>query len=291
MAYTIDAVARLTGISAFTLRNWEKRYDFLKPKRLGNGFRTYDDRHVELLRKVATLLSHGARIGDLAECIRKGKPLPEIASHELAPEIAEQVDALFSALLAFDLDRAESVHSRLAGGFSDAELLDLVYSPLLTRIGLEMTSGAHGRPPAHFASTFVRMRLAGFLATPDKAPNPRKKVVCATTERETEDGTILLLSSHLKLSGWGVYFLGTGLPVEDIRAAAEAVKPALVCLDFSDQHGIRAALRSLAQFDCTVCIGGFGALTFDSEEELPRHLRLSKSGGRAAAQHAESLLV
>jgi DNA-binding transcriptional MerR regulator len=290
MDYSIDAVARLTGISAFTLRNWEKRYEFLKPKRLDNGFRAYGEEHIELLRKVATLLRHGARIGDLAESIRKGKPLPDLAVPEFHPDVEATAKELYTALLGFDLRRAEEIHAQLEEQFEPARMLDLVYAPLLAQLGRDWNAGEASLAQEHFTSAFVRLRLAPYLTAPRLEPgDPAKKAICATTSGELHEGGLMLLSAHLRIRGWTTYYLGSNLPIDDVHLASQRIRPSLVCLSFTDKHGIESELKSLSRFDCTVCIGGFGAVTFDNEESLPSHLHLFKTGGHSAADVIESI--
>lgn len=290
MGYSIDAVARLTGISPFTLRNWEKRYDFLKPKRLENGFRAYDDAHVEMLRKVSALLRHGARIGDLADNIRKGKPLPEVRLPELVPEVQTQAMELYAALTDFNLERADEIHAELSKSFGSVQMLDLIYAPLLGQMGRDWNCGEATLAQQHFSSSFIRLRLAPYLtAQPTPQASSAKKALCAATSGELHEGSLMLVTAHLKLRGWSTYYLGANLPIEDIRAAAQRIRPDLVCLSFTDKHGIHSALDHLKQIESKVCIGGFGALTYDAEESLPPHLHLFKSSGYDAAELIETI--
>ena len=70
--YTCNEVAELTGVLAYTLRVWEKRYGWPKPQRdPHNGYRVYVDRDVENVWKVAKLIRQGWSIGQL---VRNGKP-------------------------------------------------------------------------------------------------------------------------------------------------------------------------------------------------------------------------
>ena len=63
--FGMQAVTRLTGLSASRLRQWERRYQLVRPLRLANGYRAYTREQVALLRAVARLLAAGHEIGDL----------------------------------------------------------------------------------------------------------------------------------------------------------------------------------------------------------------------------------
>ena len=63
--FGMRAVTRLTGLSAPRLRQWERRYQLVRPLRLANGYRAYTAEQVAFLRAVARLLAAGHEIGDL----------------------------------------------------------------------------------------------------------------------------------------------------------------------------------------------------------------------------------
>ena len=289
-SYSIDAVAHLTGISAFTLRNWEKRYEFLRPKRLKNGFRAYDDAHVEMLRKVSILIRHGARVGDLAESIRKGKSLPDLLAPEIAPEVEKQVTLLYASLMQYNLEHAEEIHTTLEASYEPIQMLDLIYAPLISRLRHEGDESESALAQGYFASSFIRLRLSALLASPSN-PKTRqpKKVICATPVGQRQSGELMLLAAHLKLKGWSTYYMGSNFPIESMLTAAKSIMPKVVCISFADKHGIHASLKRLSLFECKVCIGGIGALTFDAEESLPDHLYLLKTGGFTVAEVIETL--
>lgn len=65
--YKIQAVARLTGIAAETLRTWERRYRIVDPQRTPGGDRLYSDRDVERLVLVRQLREIGHSVGALSK--------------------------------------------------------------------------------------------------------------------------------------------------------------------------------------------------------------------------------
>jgi len=49
-------VSELTGLAPHVLRNWEKSYDQLKPKKNSAGNRAYKDKEVQLIFRIKELL-------------------------------------------------------------------------------------------------------------------------------------------------------------------------------------------------------------------------------------------
>ena len=64
--YKIGVVSRLTGISAETLRIWERRYDTVTPARTAAGDRVYDADDIARLRLIKQLVDGGDSIGSVA---------------------------------------------------------------------------------------------------------------------------------------------------------------------------------------------------------------------------------
>ena len=70
--YTIKRAAELTGVSAATLRAWERRYDVVEPQRTDAGYRLYDDEALARLRTMAELVADGWTASNAAaEAVRR----------------------------------------------------------------------------------------------------------------------------------------------------------------------------------------------------------------------------
>jgi hypothetical protein len=61
----IEEFSNAVGVAPATLRIWELRYDWPKPGRLGNGYRYYTQKQVEVVKFVAELIERGRSISDL----------------------------------------------------------------------------------------------------------------------------------------------------------------------------------------------------------------------------------
>lgn len=88
--YRIGAVSRLTGISADTLRIWERRYQVVEPQRTEKGGRLYSQEDVNRLTMIKTLVDQGHAIStvanldstELSQRLSRARPanLPELGS-------------------------------------------------------------------------------------------------------------------------------------------------------------------------------------------------------------------
>jgi PAS domain S-box-containing protein len=60
---TLKAVSRRTGIPAATLRTWEHRYGFMRPRRSPSGYRLYGEEEIARIEQVKYLVGQGVRVG------------------------------------------------------------------------------------------------------------------------------------------------------------------------------------------------------------------------------------
>ncbi len=70
--YRIRQAAALSGVSADTIRIWERRYAAVSPRRDASNIRLYAEADIQRLQLMARLTAAGERIGDIAQ-------LPEAA--------------------------------------------------------------------------------------------------------------------------------------------------------------------------------------------------------------------
>jgi len=107
----IGELARRAGVSTRTLRYYEEQ-GLLTPRRLPNGYRSYDEDAVEQVRRIRYLLAAG--IG--TEMAREVLPCVRDDGDALVPECDELVDALAQeeARIAARIAELESARTALA---------------------------------------------------------------------------------------------------------------------------------------------------------------------------------
>ena len=92
-AFPIRAVSQATGLSADTLRVWERRYGFPKPSRGEHGVRFFTDTDVERLTLIVRALRWGYRPGEVVA--KEAGALKELLDRPFqVPVVAAQHEAL-----------------------------------------------------------------------------------------------------------------------------------------------------------------------------------------------------
>ncbi len=281
--YNMKAVEQQTGISAATLRAWERRYTLVEPKRTASGYRLYSDRDVALLRWVRGQMDEGltisrvvAMLGNLRESgepiwIENGDGVSLVKPDSALPP-SGLVQPLFQALVDLDDDRADEIMEQAFSLYTMSTVYVDLVAPTLVEIGEAWHRGEIFVCTEHFASTYLRGRLLAVLQSyPHRPDMPVIFVGCAPNERH-EIGA-LIFSVMLRQQGFNVVYLGQDVPVEDLTRAAMHEHPAMICLSASTAStalALRDIQPRLVRPDPANPIFGFGGRAFDHDPDLRR---------------------
>jgi MerR family transcriptional regulator, light-induced transcriptional regulator len=281
--YNMKAVEQQTGISAATLRAWERRYALVEPTRTASGYRLYSDRDVALLRWVRMHMDEGLTIsrvvamlsnlresgdpiwiddGDGLTVVKPDSPLPPTGL----------VQPLFQALVDLDDDRADEILEQAFVTYTMPTVYVDLIAPTLVEIGEAWQRGEIFICTEHFATTYLRGRLLALLqAYPRRPDMPMIFVGCAPSERH--DVGALIFGVMLRQQGFNVIYLGQDVPIEDIAKAARHEHPAMICLSASSPStalNLRDIHAHLAQLEPPVPTFGYGGRAFDQDPDLRR---------------------
>ncbi len=281
--YNMKAVEQQTGISAATLRAWERRYSLVAPKRTASGYRLYSDRDVALFRWVRMQMDEGLTIsrvvamldnlrdggepiwiddGDGAMLVKPDSPLPPLGL----------VQPLFKALVDLDDDRADEILEQAFATYTMPTVyLDLIATTLV-EIGEAWRRGEVFISTEHFATTYLCGRLLALLqAYPHRADRPMIFVGCAPGERH-EVGA-LIFGVMLRQQGFNVAYLGQDIPAEDVVRAAMHERPAMICLSANSPStalALRDVQAGLTDEQQPGPLFGYGGRAFDQDPNLRR---------------------
>lgn len=234
--YGIGAVSSITGISETTLRVWERRYAFPRSLRTVGGHRQYTEAEVLRLQWVKTRLDDGMRVRKAIRLFDATAQETAIAaalydplhtSNSPTASLVTAQKALLGALLAYDSTTAYAVIAEAATQHAlDQVVLELI-GPTLESIGESWSVGAIDVATEHFASNLLRHQMLAWIrASAPTYQAPPVVLACAPTE--LHEGSLLMLGVLLRRLRWPVLYLGQSLPMEDLTACVERVRPSLI---------------------------------------------------------------
>jgi methanogenic corrinoid protein MtbC1 len=210
----VKRAAELTGLTADTLRVWERRYGIVEPERSPGGYRLYDDVALRRLAAMKSLVDSGWSVRAAATRVLEdeagGTPTPPSP----VPGGVADLEALSAAGRAFDPD---ALVAALDAGFaagSFERVVDAWLMPSLERLGDDWRDGELTVAGEHFVSAAVQRRLATiYESLPPPTGTPVVVVGLASGSRH-ELG-VLCFAIAARREGLDVLYVGSDLPPED----------------------------------------------------------------------------
>lgn len=248
---SISAVERDTGISKDTLRVWERRYGYPKPKRDRFGERAYSLEQVGKLRLLRRLLDQGHRPGRIINS--PVEQLLELAEQiAVAPssmvEVARQqpLDRLLGLVQDHNVDELRStlLNSMLRLG-TERFVIEVV-APLTRQIGEAWVAGRLQILEEHLYTESMQVVLRSAI---DHMPRglQRPNLLLTTLPGEPHGLGLLMAEALLVLEGCQCRSLGSETPVGEIERAVQAWEIDIVALSVTACVGANQILDGLEQ--------------------------------------------
>ena len=164
----IKTVAIKTGLTQFTIRAWEKRYDVVTPLRTETNRRLYSDADISRLTLLRLATEAGHSIGRIAHL--PTEELLELIGTEgmiaqspvIAKEVVSQetsirfyIASCIAAVKQFEAQALESTLFAASVAFSQSVFLEKLIVPLMQEIGEQWKAGTLRIAHEHLATAVV----------------------------------------------------------------------------------------------------------------------------------------
>ncbi|MGE5414294.1 MAG: MerR family transcriptional regulator [Syntrophomonadaceae bacterium] len=265
--FSIGAVARATGLSADTLRVWQKRYGFPVPQRRSSGHRLYSSGDVRRLRRISVALARGHRPGHvvgLAEPHLESLLSEGMGTSSDVPPRATPVAALMPLVRLHKGPELTEALLAEAGRLGPLAFLRFGVVPMLEAVGDAWSRGELGVAHEHFFSERLSDVLRSLRLPYERGPAGRCLVLAAFSG-ETHGLGLQVAAFLAAVAGLQPHVLGTDTPLSEIVAAVKTRRPAAVGISISVSTGGAesrdrlAELRRAIPASIPVLVGGAGA--------------------------------
>jgi DNA-binding transcriptional MerR regulator/methylmalonyl-CoA mutase cobalamin-binding subunit len=268
--HRIHRVAKLTGLSKDVIRVWERRYGLVTPSRSSNRYREYSDEDVALLRFVKGQMEQGATIGGLAtegrdSLLARMRLATPFAAEEQKPH-EHLLDDLMGLLDPIDKAGFERKLNGAVAVIPFEEAVQRILLPLQRRIGEQWHEGRLGTATEHYVTKLIQQKLFSVMnQLPVNEFGPRVLIACP--QGETHEIGSQAVAYIAATRGCHVYYLGPNLPMPDLMAFCEKIRPDLVLLSLTEakfEAAMHEQLKELEQLATgwPVAVGGQGAHAF-----------------------------
>jgi len=229
--YRINVVAQKTGISAATLRAWERRYGIPVPRRTESSYRVYSDEDIALIQRVRSLCNDGMSPSEAAKVVLAEAQQPPMAVVEQGfGDPYEQVrNQIVSAVEAFDPDAIEMAVNRALTLGSAAVICEQVIVPVMFTIGNLWHSGEITVAQEHLATQILETTARKLIGLMQPPPGSRRVLLACFAEDE-HTLPLYAIGLHLVQASFRTVMLGGRTPPAAIRQAVQKLEPACVGL-------------------------------------------------------------
>jgi DNA-binding transcriptional MerR regulator len=224
--YFIKDIENITGIKAYTLRIWEQRYNMLTPKRTDTNIRYYEEDDLKYLMNVSILNANGYKISKISKMSREEVQKKTLSISENSSRYENQIQALTSAMLAFDEKEFNKTLSISILKVGMEETVTQIIFPFMQHVGVLWLSGSIHVAHEHFITNIIRQRM--YVALDQLSPVPAlecKKFLLFVPNGENHDMSLLFASYILRSRGQQVIYLGTSTPLEDLNKIFKLHRP------------------------------------------------------------------
>ena len=279
--YGIKTVAIQTGLTQYTIRAWEKRYDVVAPLRTETNRRLYSDADIARLTLLRLGTEAGHSIGRIAilpvekllELIGTEGMIAQsatIAKEDISQETSLRfyIASCIAAVKQFEARTLESTLFAASVAFSQPIFLERLIVPLMQQIGEQWRVGALRIAHEHLATAVIRT-LWGSICQGFDVSASMPTLVIATPRGQLHEIGALIAGTTAASEGWQVTYLGPNLPAEEIvgcvvQNAAQAVGLSIV-YPTDDPHLVNELqkLRRGLQEHVSLFVGGAGAVPYD----------------------------
>lgn len=225
--YRIQTVAEMTGVTAATLRAWERRYGIPVPERSDSSYRLFSDHDVAAIRRLKELCDGGMAPAEAAKLVAR---IEEASNTPVEGDpYSRACESILRAVLDFDPKALERAVRGVMFLGSATTVYTRVLAPVMRDVGDAWHEGTLSIAQEHMAAEMLGASARDMLRLIDPMPDARPAIVACFAD---EDHTLALYGVALALiqAGLNPLVLGARTPPSAIRHAVESIQPALVAL-------------------------------------------------------------
>ncbi|MFT3909257.1 MAG: MerR family transcriptional regulator [Ferruginibacter sp.] len=223
--FTIKDLENLSGIKAHTLRVWEQRYHFLKPKRTYTNIRYYTNEELKTILSIALLNKYGYKIShiDKMSVVQINEKI--LTLNQLEAQQERIVNELITYMIDLDMDMFESTISNYIVGKGIERAIIQIIFPFMEKIGVLWVTNHINPAQEHLVSNIIRQKLIVGIEGVSPVIKSKKTILLFLPEGEYHELGLLFMYYLLKSRGANVIYLGSDVPLSDIEYVANLKKP------------------------------------------------------------------
>ena len=240
--FSINDLSELSGLKKHTIRVWEQRYSFLKPRRQESQHRSYTAEELGVLLDAALLNHHGYRVSLIDKMTQEKK---RHAFSRMADGREKAVHELIIQMARMDSDGFENALQAAVQTWGIHSTLQQQLLPFCERIGL--LEGSYNKNYTENI-ILVRQSIVHKLVMGIGQANPgysRNKTVLLFHAAPAAEIPLLYVQYMLVMNGFRVLHIGQQPAIENLAGICGKLHPDFI-VGYPAKGG--SVVRSLEQF-------------------------------------------
>lgn len=236
MVWNVGAVAERLGISASTLRTWERRYDVGPTHRTSGGHRRYTETDIERVTLMQALIGRGAppmdaaRFAHAVAVVDLPKALTDavVDDHGSDLDHGQIINAIIASAREYEPTRIGSLVAGCLRRDGVTKAWTGVIAPAMIRIGQEWSAGRIGIESEHLTSEVVITELRAHTRAASRVDTGGPTIVLASAEDDLHSMPLIALQAGLADAGLACHVLGAQFPAKALASITASLRPTIV---------------------------------------------------------------
>jgi len=223
--FTIRDIENLSGIKAHTIRIWEQRYSFLKPKRSCTNIRFYNSDDLKVILNISLLNKHGYKISQIDKMSRETifENVLSLADAEAKTDIV--VNQLLGLMVAFDeIGFEKAINKYIAAAGIEKAILEILF-PFLDKVGILWLTNHINPAQERLISNVIRQKIITGIDSLVSKITSSSKICLFLPEGEYHEISLLYVAFLLKKKGVPITYLGANIPLAELKTVVDVKKP------------------------------------------------------------------
>lgn len=279
-SFTIKELENLSGIKAHTIRIWEQRYHFLKPKRTDTNIRKYTNEELKTILNIALLNKYGFKISHIDKMNQEEINDKILSLGDFRAVQERLINSLVQEMADLDMEKFEKIlNAQIVAKGVERTVMQVIF-PFLEKIGILWQTGNINPAQEHLVSNIIRQKLVLGIEKVVPATRIEKTVLLFLPEDEHHELGLLFLNYLLKSRGAKTIYIGANIPLADVEEVIRLKKPDLVFVHLTGTgpglHFERFLNNVSQQFRNTKTIVS-GLITVGYKKKQPPSIELKRS--------------
>jgi DNA-binding transcriptional MerR regulator len=226
MLFTIRDIENLSGIKAHTIRIWEQRYSFLKPKRSDTNIRYYTNEDLRIILSIALLNKYGYKISYINKMSRAAmfENVLSLTGAEAKENIT--VNRLLECMVAFNVELFENIINDCIDASGIEKIILQIIFPFLDKVGILWLTKHINPAQERLVSNIIRQKIIAGIDSLSTKTTSSSKVCLFLPAGEYHELSLLFVAFLLKKKGVPVIYLGANIPFDELKTITSVKKPA-----------------------------------------------------------------